>query len=252
MVKSSMALDGKVALVTGAAGGIGRAGALSFAAAGAAVMVADINVAGAAETVALVEAAGGTAAFFEVDLTEESQVEGLLVSTLAQFGGLDCAFNNAGYGQGRVPLHETTIERWRNVLDANLTATFLCIKHEVLHMLGNGGGSIVNVSSGAARIPAPGNPAYSAAKRGVVALTTHTAHDYARNGIRANAILPGIIDTEAVQASMGERLTKMDAVLPMGVGQPADIADVAVWLCTDAARYINGQALVVDGGGILA
>ncbi len=252
MVEGLKTLDGKVALVTGGAGGIGRAGALAFAAAGASVMVADINAAGASETASLLKETGASAAFFEADLTDEPQVEALVAATVDQLGGLDCAFNNAGYGQGRVPLHETTIERWRSVLDVNLTATFLCIKHEVLHMLGTGSGSIVNMSSGAARIPAPGNPAYSAAKRGVVALTTHTAHDYARNGIRANAILPGIIATEAVRASMGERLAEMDSVLPSGVGQPADIADVAVWLCTDAARYVNGQALVVDGGSILA
>lgn len=247
-------LANRVALVTGAGSGIGRAGALAFAAAGAQVMVADINLAGAHETVALIEATGGAAAAVACDVTIEEQVQAAIVATVARFGGLQAAFNNAGNALGQAPIHETDLADWQRSVDVNLTSVFLCLKHEIRHMIEHGGGAIVNTASGAARVPAPGRPAYSASKRGVVALTAHAAKDYARYGIRTNAVLPGMIDTPPVRANLGdEAIAAISKHLPGNrLGDPAEVADVAVWLCSDEARYVNGQAIVVDGGMIHA
>lgn len=240
--------------MTGAASGIGRAGAMAFAHLGADVMVADIDVAGAEETVALLEAEGVRAAALECDVTVEADVERLVAMTVETFGRLDAAFNNAGRAMAQYPIHETPLEHWNASMAVNLTGTFLCLKHEVRHMMEHGGGCIVNTASGAARVPAPGRAPYSAAKRGVVALTAHVAQDYGRHGIRVNAVLPGLIDTPGVRGqSDAEKLERMAAFLPGGrLGEPAHVGDVAAWLCTDATRYINGQAIVVDGGSILA
>lgn len=246
--------DQRVAFVTGAASGIGRAGAVAFAAAGINVMVVDRDRAGGISTVAMITATGGTAEAIKCDVTEEDQVESAIAQTVATFGRLDIAFNNAGNAFGQSPLHETDLDDWRRSVDVNLTSVFLCMKHELKHMLANGGGAIVNTSSGAARVPAPGRAAYSASKRGVVALTAHAARDYVNDGIRVNAVLPGVIDTPAVRANNDEsRLSSMAAFLPgRRLGQPAEVADVALWLCSDEARYVNGQAIVVDGGMIHA
>ncbi len=247
-------LSESVALVTGAGSGIGRAGALSFAALGASVMVSDINSAGAEETVALIEATGGVAAAVACDVTDEAQVEAMIAATVERFGRLDAAFNNAGNAMGQYAIHEMPLDYWRESVEVNLTGTFLCLKHEIIYMTANGGGSIVNTSSGAARVPAPGRAPYSAAKRGVVGLTAHAAKDYSAQGLRVNAVLPGLIDTPGVRANYEDgQLEKIAKFVPGGrLGEPSDIGDVAAWLCTDAARFINGQALVVDGGGILA
>lgn len=247
-------LSDTVALVTGAGSGIGRGGALSFAQLGATVMVADINLDGAQETVGLIEAGGGTAAAVSCDITDEAQVEAMIAATVNRFGKLDAAFNNAGNAMGQYAIHEMPIEYWRQSVEVNLTGTFLCLKHEIIHMKEHGGGCIVNTSSGAARVPAPGRAPYSAAKRGVVGLTAHVAKDYSADGLRVNAVLPGLIDTPGVRANYEDgQLEKIAKFVPGGrLGLPADIGDVAAWLCTDAARFINGQALVVDGGGVLA
>ncbi len=247
-------LEAKSALVTGAASGIGRAGAMAFAAKGARVLVADVNDEGAAETVALIEASGGEAAAVHCDVTDEAQVEAMVATAVSRFGGLDLAWNNAGRAMAQAPIHEMTLERWQASVEVNLTSVFLCLKHEVRHMLEAGGGCIVNTASGAARVPAPGRSPYSASKRGVVGLTAHAAQDYLKAGIRVNAVLPGLIDTPPVRANLGSTtIEKMAPILPLGrMGDPAEVADLAVWLCTDEARFVNGQAIVVDGGGILA
>lgn len=240
--------------MTGAASGIGRAGALALAAHGASVAAADLNLDGARETVAQIERAGGHAIAVECDVTDEAQVHALVSSTVATFGGLDAAFNNAGGAFDEAPLHETSREAWEQSITVNLTSVFLCMKHEIAHMREHGGGSIVNTASGAARVPAPGRSPYSAAKRGVVALTAHGAQDYRREGIRVNAVLPGIVDTppvrDAVIGKYGEDAIK--PFLPLGrLGQPDEIAELVVWLCSPAASFVSGQAIVADGGGIL-
>ncbi len=253
-MSSETQLDGSTALVTGAASGIGRGGALSFAGLGARVMVADINLDGAQETADMIVAQGGTATAVTCDVTDEDSVQAMIAATIETFGSLDHAFNNAGNAMGQYAIHEMPLEYWRESIEVNLTGTFLCLKHEIVHMTANGGGNIVNTSSGAAKIPAPGRAPYSAAKRGVVALTAHVAKDYGSQGLRVNAVLPGLIDTPGVRRNYQEgELEKIAKFVPGGrLGEPADIGDVAAWLCTDAARFMNGQALVVDGGGILA
>ncbi len=247
-------LDGQVALVTGAGSGIGRGGAVAFGALGATVMVADINLDGAQETVEMLQASGVEAAAVHCDVTDEASVVAMIEATVSTFGKLDAAFNNAGNALGQYAIHEMPLDYWKQSVEVNLTGTFLCLKHEVVHMTANGGGRIVNTSSGAAKVPAPGRAPYSAAKRGIVALTAHIASDYAKQGIRSNAVLPGLIDTPGVRANYEDgQLEKIAQYVPGGrLGEPADIGEVAAWLCTDAARFINGQALVVDGGGILA
>lgn len=247
-------LEGKVAFVTGGASGIGRAGAVAFASAGSKVMVIDRDRAGGISTVAMINSAGGDAEFIKCDVTIEAEVAAAVAGTVERFGSLDVAFNNAGNAFGQAPLHETDLGEWQRSVDVNLTSVFLCMKHQIQHMLTGDGGSIVNTSSGAARVPAPGRAAYSASKRGVVALTTHAAKDYVSNGIRANTVLPGVIDTPAVRANNDDdRLTSIARFLPGNrLGEPAEVADVAIWLCSDEARYVNGQAIVVDGGMILS
>ncbi|MEE9416915.1 MAG: SDR family NAD(P)-dependent oxidoreductase [Acidimicrobiales bacterium] len=254
MIDYGKPLEGTTALVTGAGSGIGSGGALSFAALGANVMVADIDLESAHETATRIKAMGGTAAVAVCDVTSEIQVTAMIAATISAFGSLDSAFNNAGNAMAQFRIHELPVEEWEQSLRINLTSTFLCVKHELAHMLVNGGGCIVNTASGAAKLPAPGRAPYSAAKRGVVALTAHVAADYASEGIRSNAVLPGLIDTPGVRANYPDgSLEQIAQQLPGGqLGQPSDIGDVAAWLCTDAARHINGQALVVDGGGILA
>lgn len=252
---SDTPLAGQVALVTGGGGGIGRSAALSFARHGARVMVVDLKLDGGNETVEMISAEGGEASFLDVDVADEAAVEAMVAATVATMGGLDHAFNNAGISDKGVPFHEMELTSWDRMIRVNLTAVFLCMKHEIRHMLASGGGNIVNTASGAALIPAPGQCHYSAAKRGVVALTSHAAADYKRKGIRANCVLPGMIDTPMVRAGMMEDvgLEAIQQYLPTGrLGEPQEVGDVAVWLCTPAAGFVNGQAIVVDGGGLIA
>ncbi len=252
---------GRVALVTGAGSGIGRASALLFAQEGAEVVVADVHAAHAKATAEQIEAAGGKALALQVDVTDEAQVAEMVRRTVDRFGRLDAAMNNAGISHRPVPFHEMTLEAWNQMIAVNLTGVFLCIKHELVQMLkqpvqGSGRGAIVITSSGAGIVPAPGQPHYTAAKHGVLGLMKNVASEYAAETIRCNSVLPGLTETAMMEASFANNppdyRKKLEATVPGGVlCQPEEIAETAVWLCSDRARRVNGQGIVVDGGGVL-
>ncbi len=252
---------GRVALVTGAGSGIGRASALIFAREGASVVVADIDGGNAKATAEQIERAGGAALALAVDVTDEAQVAEMVRRAVERFGRLDAAMNNAGISHRPVPFHELTLAAWDRMIAVNLTGVFLCIKHEIAQMLkqpvlGAGRGAIVNTSSGAGIVPAPGQPHYTAAKHGVLGLMKNVAAEYAGQKIRCNSVLPGITETAMIAASFAENppeyRKKLEATVPGGVlCQPEEIAEAAVWLCSDHARRVNGQGMVVDGGGVL-
>ena len=247
-------LEGKCALVTGGASGIGRATALAMAREGARVAVADRAEESAANTVAEINAAGGQAIAIACDVSDEAQVAAMVARTIAAFGRLDCAFNNAGIsgrhvGSAGQRLHEMSAESWAGMLDVNLTGVFLCMKHEVAHMLAQGGGAIVNTASILGIVGTTVAASYVAAKHGVVGLTRAAATDYGTDGIRVNAVCPGYIETPMTTQTVRERGAALMAKVPMNrLGQPEEIAEAVVWLCSDRARFVTGTAQVVDGG----
>jgi NAD(P)-dependent dehydrogenase (short-subunit alcohol dehydrogenase family) len=243
---------GKVAFVTGAANGIGRATALAFAREGAGVVVADVSEQGNQETARLIEGAGGRALAVRCDVTREEDVKAGLDKAVEAFGRLDFAFNNAGVEQPITPAADLTPEQWDRVVGIDLRGVFLCMKHEIPLMLRHGGGAIVNTSSGAGVKGFAGQAAYCAAKWGVVGLTKAAALDYARLNIRINAVCPGIIETPMMDRFSGgtpEGRERVIAQEPVGrMGRPEEIAAAVLWLCSDAAAFTVGAALVVDGG----
>lgn len=242
-------LEGKVALVTGGGGGIGRATALVFARSGAAVMVSDVNAAGGAETVALIEAAGGRAAFVACDVADAEQVRAMVAATVDTFGGLDCAFNNAGINRLGDDEYDDAI--WERNMGINLSGVMRCMREEAAVMLPRGGGAIVNTASINGLVGNGGQPAYVAAKHGVVGLARHGALRWAQAGIRVNAICPGVIETPMTAPLVANPQMKalIDGMTPMGrMGTAAEIAEAVVWLCSPAASFVTGHAMVVDGG----
>jgi len=247
-------LTGRVALVTGAASGIGRATAQVLAAWGASVVLADVDESGAAETAALIDAEERVAVV-QVDVTVEADVAMMIAFTVECFGRLDCACNVAGISVEPKAFVDVERAEWQRVLDVDLSGVFVCMQYELRQMLAQGnGGAIVNVSSAAGVVPAPGQPHYTAAKHAVLGLTKHAAQEYARAGIRVNAVLPGQTETEPMKAYLdaqpdgGEKLLRR---MPMGrMARPSEIAESIAWLCSDASSYVNGVSLLVDGGQI--
>lgn len=243
---------GKVAFVTGAGSGIGRATALAFAREGASVTVADVSEKGSQETARLIEEKGGQALAVKCDVTRSEDVKAALDKTIEVFGRLDFAFNNAGVEQRSAAIAEFEEDEWNQILDVNLRGVFLCMKYEIPLLLKQGGGAIVNTSSGAGVIGIKGGAAYAAAKHGVNGLTKSAALDYAAQNIRVNVVAPGYIATPMMDRFTGgtaEGWGKVVSEEPIGrAGKPEEIADAVIWLCSDAASFVVGHALVVDGG----
>ncbi len=246
--------EGKVALVTGGAAGIGRTTALAFAAEGARVVIADINVEGGEETVKMIRDQGGEAVFVKTDVRVAEEVKNMADRTVEAFGRLDIAFNNAGISEDAVTISRCPEDSWGRMIDTNLTGVFLCMKYELPKMRKSGGGSIVNSASVMGLVGDGSHPAYSGSKHGVVGLTRTAAIVYARAGIRVNAVCPGPTLTAIIHKLIDGQPEVEKMLLdhvPMGrMAQPEEIARVVLFLCSDDASYITGHALAVDGGWV--
>jgi len=247
-------LDGKSALITGGGGGIGRATALVFAREGARVAVADYAAETAAETVGLINANGGQAITLTGDVSRAKDVRTMLDDTIVAFGRLDCAFNNAGIAGWHVEAAGKKTADWSEeafdrMIEVNLKGVWLCMRAEIRQMLTQGGGAIVNTASIAGLAGLPTSSAYVAAKHGVVGLTKTAAIEYAEAGIRVNAVCPGYIHTRMTEETMRRRGAAILAQTPLHrMGNPEEIAEMVVWLCSDRASYVTGVAYNVDGG----
>lgn len=254
MKESKFDFKGKVAFVTGASSGIGRATALAFAQAGASICVADIQVEDGTSTAREIEKRGGRAFYVRCDVSKENDITDAIQKTIATYGRLDFGINNAGIEGQQCTTLECPVENWDRVIAINLTGTWLCMKHQLPHMLKQGSGSIVNVSSIAGVIGFQNIPAYVASKHGVVGLTKTAALEYAKTGIRVNAVCPGVIQTPMIERfTHGEAQAQKMLVEgePVGrVGQPEEIASSILWLCSDGASFVTGHPLVVDGGWV--
>ncbi len=241
----------KVALITGAGGGIGRATALAFSREGASVAVVDYNAESAAETVRLIEAEGGKALQLVIDIKDEAQVKGMVKDTVAKFGALHIAFNNAGLDMPGIPLVEFTEANWDRIIDTNLKGMFFCLKHEIIAMTAQGCGAIVNMSSLAGVLTGHGIPVYTASKHGVIGLTRAAALESIKQGVRINAVCPAAVMTPLLEQHMKNPgfADMLRAQHPIGRwAEPEEIANVVMFLASDHASFIVGQPIVVDGG----
>jgi NAD(P)-dependent dehydrogenase (short-subunit alcohol dehydrogenase family) len=250
-------LQGKVALITGAGMGIGRSSALLFAREGAKVTVADIEIKGGEETAQMINKNGGQSIFVKTDVTKSAEVQALVKKAIDTYGSLDCAFNNAGVSQREPTTTADSSEAdWEWIININLKGVWLCMKYEIEQMLKQGRGSIVNASSLAGIVALQGYPLYTASKHGVSGLTKVAALDYAKNGIRINAVCPGLIKTRMTQTEneTQERILMQDIALkqPLGrLGLPEEVGQAALWLCSDASSFVTGHLLSVDGGWVI-
>ncbi len=255
------AMEGKVALVTGAGGGIGRATAELLAGEGAKVVVADVSVAGGEETVELIRAAGGEASFQACDVSSASDAEALVAKTVELYGRLDCAVNNAGIEGDMAVVHECEESNWDRVMNINVKGVFLCSKYEIAQMLKNGGGSIVNTASIAGLRGGAEMSPYCASKHAVIGFSRSAAIEYAQQGIRVNAICPGSVHTSMVDRIIAEcdadpSIDQATRDMLIGIAptpmqrlcQPMELAQAMLWLCSDASSFVTGSAMTVDGG----
>lgn len=245
-------VEGKVAVVTGAASGIGRAASQIFAREGAKVVVSDVNEAGGNETVEMIKGAGGDACFVKCDTSNASQVEVMVKAAVDTYGSLDCAFNNAGIGDPTASIVDCTEEDFDRFYQVNQKGVWLCMKYQIKQMLAQGGGAIVNTASVAGLIAAPMLSAYGASKHAVVGLTKTAAIEYATKNIRVNAVCPGVIRTAMVETLFKERPKMEERMIAYQpghrLGVPEEIGEAAVWLCSDAASFVTGHPMPVDGG----
>ena len=245
-------LEGKVALVTGASSGIGRESALAFASAGARVVVSDVVVDDGEETVSQIQSKSGEATFVRADVSQTAEVEALVRHTIETYGRVDCAHNNAGIEGDMAPTAECAEANWDRTIGINLKGVWLCMKYEIPEMLRQGGGAIVNTSSAAGLVGFANLPAYVASKHGIAGLTRTAALEYAEQGIRVNAVCPGVIHTpmiDRIVSGDAQAEAQFTALEPVGrMGSPAEVAQAVVWLCSDAASFVTGIAMPVDGG----
>jgi NAD(P)-dependent dehydrogenase (short-subunit alcohol dehydrogenase family) len=247
--------DGKVALVTGAGGGIGRASALAFARHGANVAVVDVDVAGGHETAAMIERLErGRAQFVRADVSRSADVQAMVATTVAAFGRLDFAHNNAGVTGATHTVADMPEDEWDRVMGIMLRGVFLCMKYEIPHILAAGGGAIVNTASGAGLVAYPEQSAYVTSKHGVIGLTKTAALEYGKRGIRINAVCPGTVWSPMVETALQHPglEAQLIALHPIGrIGTADEIANAVMWLCSDDASFMLGHPMSVDGGYVI-
>ncbi|HUZ60137.1 MAG TPA: SDR family oxidoreductase [Hanamia sp.] len=242
----------KVAIVTGGSFGIGRAAAIAFAEKGAKVVIADWVEDN--ETLNAIKSAGGDAIFIKCDVSSDESVRAMVDKTIAQYGRLDYAFNNAGVEGLSAPTHECTNENWDKTIAVNLKGVWLCMKYEIPHMIKQGKGAIVNNASIAGLVGFVNIPAYVASKHGILGLTKNAALEYAKSGIRVNAVCPGVIKTAMIDRFTGKDKVvekQFESMEPVGrMGQPEEVAEAVIWLCSDAASFVTAHPMAVDGGWV--
>lgn len=247
-------LKNKVVIISGGASGIGAAASLLFAKEGALVVIADLQVSLGEELVKKIQSFDGKAYFIKCDVTSETDIQNMVLKTIEKYGGLDCAFNNAGIEGESADTVQCTLANWDSVINTNLKGIWLCMKYQIPEILKAGGGNIVNCSSIAGLVGFEGSPAYTASKHGVIGLTKAAALEYARNNLRINAICPGVIETPMIERFTHGDEEKMNALRgsePIGrLGRAEEVARAALWLCSDDSSFVTGHPLVIDGGWI--